>query len=131
MPKGYTQLVIYLRDEQEREKIKQFCEKAGIPVSVLVREFFRSLLAGGSKNIIINSGNKVEIGEININLHQTNNVQINNNIIKFIDTKLKKAVEILNAALSKKSILVMSQSIFLVKKELEEMIENIELLRVR
>ncbi|RLB08981.1 MAG: hypothetical protein DRG59_03665 [Deltaproteobacteria bacterium] len=131
MPKGYTQLVIYLKDEEEREKIKQFCEKAGIPVSVLVREFFRSLLRGQGNSIVINSGNKVEIGEININLTQHNNVQINNNIIAYITTKLEKSIEILKAALSKKSPLIMSQSIFLAKKELEEMLENIELLSPR
>jgi len=127
MPK----LTLYVESKEEIEEMKKTAERLGASISGLVRAFFRGLERGSQHIIIDNSKNKVEIGEININLTQHNNVQINNNIIKFIDTKLKKAIEILNAALSKKSPLIMSQSIFLAKKELEEMLENIELLRVK
>ena len=128
MPKGYTQLVIYLESQEEREKIKEFCKKANITVSELVREFFRALVRGQGSTVIIDNSNRITIGQVNINLTQHNNVQINNNIIAYITTKLEKSIEILKAALSKKSPLIMSQSIFLAKKELEEMLENIELL---
>ncbi|RLC82766.1 MAG: hypothetical protein DRI61_01345 [Chloroflexi bacterium] len=131
MPKGYTQLVIYLKDEEEREKIKQFCEKAGIPVSVLVREFFRSLLRGQGNSIVINSGNKIEIGEINIDLKQNVAVQINNNIIAFINLKLQDLINQANAAIKSRSTLMYQNALVYIRDQLKNIINEIKTLSPR
>jgi len=130
-PRGYTQLVIYLESEEERKKIKEFCRKAGISVSELVREFFRALLSGQGSTIIINNENKIQIGEVNINLQQQNIVQINNNIIAFINLKLRDILEEVNKALKKPSIISYSQALVYTKNQIQKIIEEIRALSPR
>ena len=130
-PRGYVQLVIYLDSEEEREKIKAFCKEMGISVSTLVREFFRSLLEGGQKSIIINAGNKIEIGEINIDLKQNIAVQINNNIIALINMKLSDLINVAESALKSRSLLAYNNALVYIRDQLRELLNNIKLLGVK
>lgn len=128
MPKWGHVLQIYCRDEKEKEEWKKISKELGVSISALVRAFFRAL-AEGSKNITVNyTDNRIQIGEINIDLKQQNIVQINNNIIAFINLKLRDILEEVNKALKKPSILSYNQALVYTKNQIQKILEEIKTL---
>ena len=131
MPRGYVQLVIYLNSEEERDRIKEFCRQLGIPVSVLVREFFRSLIRGRGTTIINIAKNQVQIGEINIDVKQNIAVQVNNNIIAFLNLKFQDMIAEINKALRSRSPLIMNNDLVWIRNQLEAIMRELKTLSPR
>lgn len=131
MPKWGHILQIYVKDEKEKEEMKKLAKKLGVSISAIIRAFFRSL-AAGSANILINrADNQVIIGEINVNLTQHNNVQINNNIIALVFSRLSEWEEMTKKALYSKSSLQMRNALAYLNQAFKQMREDLKLIGVK
>lgn len=131
MPKWGHILQIYVKDEKEKEEMKKLAKKLGVSISAIIRAFFRSL-AAGSANIIINrADNQVIIGEINVNLTQHNNVQINNNIIALVFSRLSEWEEMTKKALYSKSSLQMRNALAYLNQAFKQMREDLKIIGVK
>jgi len=131
VPKWGHILQIYVKDEKEKEEMKKLAKKLGVSISAIIRAFFRSL-AAGSANILINrADNQVIIGEINVNLTQHNNVQINNNIIALVFSRLSEWEEMTKKALYSKSSLQMRNALAYLNQAFKQMREDLKLIGVK
>ena len=98
MPRGYTQLVVYLKNEDEREEIKKIASQLNTSVSELVRAFFRALIQQQT-NIQVNTTNtQINIGALQIAIVQQQNTQNNINLVN-VKVELREALHWLDIAL--------------------------------
>jgi len=98
LPRGYTQLVVYLKNEDEREEIKKIASQLNTSVSELVRAFFRALIQQQT-NIQVNTTNtQINIGALQIAIVQQQNTQNNINLVN-VKVELREALHWLDIAL--------------------------------
>ncbi|RLF46724.1 MAG: hypothetical protein DRN20_06875 [Thermoplasmata archaeon] len=124
MPKGYCQIVVYVRDFGEREAIKRIAKQLNTSVSELVRAFFRALINQQANIQVDTKTATINIGQVNINVNQNVNVQ-NNISITQIRQELVEVLAVISSAIMRNDYAATYSACVEAKKRLQKIVNKL------